>query len=110
MPYLSRRRWFATATLLMVAAIAARLLAMHHEGRAMMAMARAAAVPTERVQRIDAGFLHARTSGQWDRAGVGLAVLAIGSWLLSRRRHEPGGKIVPFILLTFYILLLSLIV
>jgi hypothetical protein len=107
---LAKRKLYLTASALILGAIAAQLLAKHHAGRGMMAMARAAAMPTERLRVHEAAAWHAHGSGLCDLASLGFAALAVGSFLASRRRREPGRQGVPIALGCLYVLLLLLIV
>jgi hypothetical protein len=66
--------------------------------------------------RADAGklkanaFRSAHRSGQWSVGGLGLFILALGSFGLSRYRVEPGSA-VPFSILAIgYVLWLMLLV
>jgi hypothetical protein len=107
---LASRKLYLTASALILGAIAAQLLAKHHAGRGMMAMARAAGMPAERSRLREAAAWHVHRSGLWELVGFGFAALAVGSWVASRKRREPGPQGVPLILLCLYVSLLLLIV
>src|SRR5438309_1240408 len=95
---LAGRKWYAAASVLILGAITAQILAKHHAGRGMMAMARAQAAPWERAQFHRAGFWHAHRADLWGLISLGFAVLAVGCWLVSRRRRELGPQAVLLIL------------
>jgi hypothetical protein len=63
MSILARREWYVAALVLILGAIAARLLAMHHAKCGMMAMARASAFPADRVPLREVAYWHVRRSG-----------------------------------------------
>lgn len=110
MPVLARRRLYLTASALFLGAVAARVLALHHAGLGVMASAKALAMPTERSRLREFATSQFRRSGHWDLAGLVLVAFAIGFWIASRRRDEPGPQGVPILLFCFYVLLLFLIV
>lgn len=110
MSSLAGHKWYVAALVLVLGAIAAQFLAKHHAGRGMTAMARAAAMPVVRLQSHQIAAWHSHRSDLLNLVGFGFAVLAVGSWLLSRRRREPGPQGVLPALLFVYVLLLLLIV
>jgi len=76
----------------------------------MTTMARAATAQAERPRLHQAAFWYAHCSGVWALAGLVLAALAAGSWVVSAARREggPPGVLAPFFLL--YVLLMLLLV
>ena len=110
MSALAKRKLYLTASALILGAIAAQFLAKHHAGRGMMAMARAAGVPAERFQLQEATARHVHRSSLWELVSFSFVALAVGSWVASRKRREPGPQGVPLVLLCLYALLLLLIV
>ena len=107
---LAKCKLYLIASALILGAIAAQLFAKDHAGRSVMAMARATSIPLERSRLLEVAAWHGQRSGLWDLFGLGFAALAVGFWVASRRRHEPGLQGVPLVLLCLYMLLLFLFV
>ena len=110
MSALAKRKLYLTASDLIFGAIAAQLLAKHHAGLGMIAMARAAYMPAARSQLHEAAAWHIHRYGLWEVVSFGFAALAVGSWVASRKRREPGPQVVPLVRHCLYVLLLLLIV
>ena len=110
MSALAKRKLFPAASASLVGAIAAQFLAKTHAARGMMVMARAAGMPAERSRLYEAAVWHAHRSGLWELVSFGLVALAVGFWVASCKRREPGPQGVPLVLLCLYALLLLLIV
>lgn len=110
MPIFAGRKLYLSSSALLLGAIVARILALHHAGRGVMASAKAVAMPTQRSRLREFATWHFRRSGHWELVGLVFVALAIGFWVASRRRCEPGLQGVPIVLLCFYVLLLFLIV
>ncbi|ODU02063.1 MAG: hypothetical protein ABS79_00905 [Planctomycetes bacterium SCN 63-9] len=110
MPALGNRTFYLTASALFFGAIVTESLAKHHVGRGVTAMARSAAMQSERSPLSEAATRHFQRSELWKLVGFVLAALAVGSWAASRMRREPGLQSVPLVLLCTYVLLLFLTV
>jgi hypothetical protein len=119
MSALSKRKLYVTAAVLLLGAIAAEALAKSHLARSItttgrrlrvMAEARAAGSTVDPSPLRDEAAWNFRRYGLWERVGIGLAVLGLGSWMAAYRRGEFGPSGVLPLLFFLYILLLFLMV
>lgn len=101
---------YLTALALVLVAIAAELVVKYHAGRGTMQMARAAAVPAERLRLHEAAASHVQLSVRCEHVSLGLGALAATCFLASRWRGEPGPRCVPILLGCIYVYLLLFIV
>ena len=67
-------------------------------------------MPAERLRLHEAAAWHVHRSDLWGLVGLGFAALAVGSFLASRWRREPGPPVVPIALGCLYVLLFLLTV
>jgi hypothetical protein len=101
MPTLAGRPWYVATLVMALGANATEFLAKYHASRCLIP--RSTADPAERLRLQQVWSWHAHQSGLWDCVSLGIAFLAIGSWLVSRSRHEPGSLDGPIALLALYV-------
>jgi hypothetical protein len=100
---LTGRTWYVATLVMALGANATEFLAKYHIRRCLKSIPRSAADPAERLRLQQVWSWHAHRSGLWDLVSLGLALLAIGFWLVSRSRREPGSLDVPIALLALYV-------
>ena len=90
MATIAGREWYAAALILGIGANAAMALSQHDAGRGLMAGARAAAFPAQRVQLRECAYRHAHRSDALRSASVGLAFAMILCWILTCGDRKRG--------------------
>ncbi|MHC4623400.1 MAG: hypothetical protein ACYS4W_05805 [Planctomycetota bacterium] len=107
---MGRKKYFIISVVLAVCAISLDSVAKGYYSRSALVIAKAVAA------KGDAARARAESSGLLRRGrifqytGVGCAVLGFLSWLRPEVHRRPGWRVIPLVLLIFYLLLQLVIV
>jgi hypothetical protein len=96
-----RRPWYWSAVALILGAIVCQWIAHWHHGRFLTLRTHALVERTLEENRAIFEY-HGRLAGRSFRGGLALVLLAIGSWVTSRRRQEHGLQSLLILLIVFY--------